>query len=301
MTIGEKIAWQINQWFPRLSIHKDLEKAKSSERANQEWAYAEFDRIVQYFEPYWSLEGKNVLDIGAGLGGKLPYLIEKAGAEAVTSIDINLTSLNIANQYIHSSGYAGAKHSQIRIAGSDAASLPFANGEFDCIVSINTFEHIASLNKAIQDTYRVLKSGGLAYLHLPPYYSPWGPHLENWIHFPWPHLFFSDRTLLQIAKREDQAQNLNQQFVSAAQIDWDACGDIIPDVNKVTLRQFRNMIRAAGFSIKQLVLLPVGYDTFNKSGIRQLFYRLLVGLSHIPGIQEIIVTKMVYVLEKRSK
>ncbi len=135
-------------------------------------------------------------------------------------------------------------------------------------------------------------------MHLPPYYSPWGPHLENWIHFPWPHLLFSDRTLLRVAEREDRAKNLNKKFVSAARIDWDAVGDTIPDVNKVTLRKFRKMVNNAGFKIKQQILLPVGYDSINKPGLNQLIYKPLEWLSNVPGIQEIIVTKMVYVLEK---
>ena len=295
--LGEMLAWKLNQVFPTLAIHRELQTAKQDISANQRWAYSEAARIVPAFEPYWKLAGLNMLDIGTGLGGKLPFYID-SGAGSVTGIDLNPQSLRIASQHIHELGLAD----RVRLLLSDAARLPFPDDHFEAIVSINVFEHIARLEEAVRETYRVLKPGGLVLLHLPPYYSPWGPHLENWIHFPWPHLFFSDKTLLSVAAREDARRGLNEQFVQAAQIDWDASGERIPDVNRVTLWRFRQMVRQTGFSIKQLRLLPVGYDALHspRTSLRRAGMQLLNLGARLPLLQEVLVTKMVYVLSKEA-
>jgi ubiquinone/menaquinone biosynthesis C-methylase UbiE len=299
--LSEQIAWGLNQVFHPLSIHQELEIAKSNVEANQQWAYNEAQRIKQAFEPYWDLKGLCVLDIGTGLGGKLPFYVEM-GAKAVTGIDISFKSVRTSYQHVDSLGLTATDHASVSLAVTDAACLPFLDNTFDAIVSINVFEHIKQLEAAIHEAYRVLKPGGTAFLHLNPYYSPWGPHLENWIHFPWPHLLFSDRTLLHVAARQDTQDRLNAKFVQAAKIDWEAAGDRIPDVNRVTLRRFHALVKQAGFSIQQLELLPVGYDNLknHSSIIRRAAFQLLRLGAHIPLLQEIIVTKMVYVLRKSA-
>jgi len=293
--LGEYLAWQLNRAFPTLAIHRSLEGAKRSVTANQQWAYEETRRVVPAFEPYWDLRGKHILDIGTGLGGKLPFYIE-AGAKAVTGIDINPQSLRAAHNHIGAHGLSSA----IRLARCDAARLPFPDNYFNAIVSINVFEHIEQVDFAMQEAYRVIEPGGIAFLHLPPYFSAWGPHLENWIHFPWPHLLFSEPTLMRVAAREDARQRLSSQFVEAARIDWQASGGRIPDVNRVTLRHFRQMVRQAGFTILQFRLLPIGYDFLKSadSAPKRFAHWVLNQAAHTPFMQEVIVTKMVYVLQK---
>jgi ubiquinone/menaquinone biosynthesis C-methylase UbiE len=293
--LGEYLAWQLNHAFPTLAIHRSLEGAKRNVAANQQWAYEEARRIVPAFEPYWDLRGKHILDIGTGLGGKLPFYVE-AGAKAVTGIDINAQSLCTAHNHIIAHGLSSA----LRLVRCDAAQLPFPNNSFDAIVSINVFEHIERVECAVQEAYRVLEPGGIAFLHLPPYFSAWGAHLENWIHFPWPHLLFSERTLMRVAAREDARQHLSRQFVEAARIDWQASRDRIPDVNHVTLHHFRQMVRRAGFTILQLRVLPIGYDFLKSadSAPKRFTRWVLNSATHTPLLREVIITKMVYILQK---
>jgi ubiquinone/menaquinone biosynthesis C-methylase UbiE len=292
--LGEWIAWQINRRFPTLPIHQGLTAAKLDIQSNQDWAYNEAERIIFAFDPYWDLAGKHILDIGVGLGGKLRFYV-KAGAKKITGVDINLTSLWVAQEYLSKSGI-----DNVHLTTLDAGIMPFPDDSFDAIVSINVFEHIKNLEDSIRETYRVVKPGGLIYFHLPPYFSPWGPHLESWIHFPWPHLLFSDRTLMRVAAREDARLGINNQFVQAAQIDWEANKNHIPDVNRVTIRQFQKMIRSTGFKVLQLKLLPVGYELSrqNRSFLQNSLLRLIHTGAQIPVLQEVLVTKMVYVLQK---
>jgi ubiquinone/menaquinone biosynthesis C-methylase UbiE len=293
--VGELLAWRFNQWFPRLNMHRTLETAKKDVSANQKWAMEETSRIVHAFFPYWDLKGKHVLDIGTGLGGELPYYID-AGARIVTGFDINPLCLEATKRHMETQGLASIVH----LLDCDAASLPYPDNTFDAIISINVFEHIAQVELAVQEGYRVLRPGGLGYLHLPPYFSAWGSHLENWIHFPWPHLFFSEKTLMKVAERQDSLTHLNDQFVESAQIDWKA--ERIPGVNRVTLRYFRKLVLRAGFKILQLRLLPFGYDYLksDNSILKKMAYGMLNTAAQTPLLQEAVVTKMAYVLQKAS-
>ena len=297
--LGEIIAWNINKLFPTLNIHKDLEAAKKNIVDNQSWAYLEAQRVIPEFYPHWNLNGKSVLDIGVGLGGKLPFYAE-CGASRITGIDINPASGKIANDFVSLKRKGDASYDQVHLVVSDASKMPFADCSFDAIVSINTFEHIEFIEESLLETYRVLRQGGYIYLHLPPYFSPWGPHLENWIYFPWPHLLFSEKTLMKIVAMEDAVHHFNHQFVQAAQINLSGSQDRIPDVNRITLRKFQKLIDKTGYTIRQRRLLPVGYQYFRKkqNPFFRLGYMMLSIGAHIPGLQEVIVTKMVYVLQK---
>jgi len=300
--VGEKLAWTLNQLFPPLEMHKELNNAKKDISVNQRWAYKEAQRVCTAFQPFWNLEGMHVLDIGCGLGGKLPLYINEGKADALTAIDIDLMSTQITKQHLASLGMFKSGNGIVSLASADAAALPFGENCFDAIVSINVFEHIVQIESALLECFRVLKPNGLALIHLPPYYSPWGPHLESWIHFPWPHLLFSEKTLMRVASLEDAKRNINKKYLEAARIDWSASNDKIPNLNRVTLQRFQRLYLRAGFSMMQTRLLPVGYEYFNNGSLaKQILYRLLQVAAKIPLFQEVIVTKAVYVLQKPAE
>lgn len=294
--ISERTAQILNRLFPPLKIHQELLEAKTSIEANQQWAYKEAVRIFPYFDTYWNPKGKSVLDIGTGLGGKLPFYIE-SGAQIVFGVDINEKAIGAAQKLVRLRNLSAS----VSLAAADAATLPFRDSTFDIIVSINTFEHIIKIEQALKECYRVLKPTGIALLFLPPYYSPWGPHLELWIHFPWPHLFFSEETLMKVAAREDYKFKIRQRFLEVNQPSWTWSVSKIPDLNRVTIAQFRHMISRSGFVLKQIMLLPVGYEFLRSRRIlRYSLLPLLRIMTSIPLLQEIIVTKIACVLQKTA-
>ena len=294
-TLAEWLAWKINRLFPALTNHKEQMAAMQSTSANQKWAYQEIQRIVFAFEPFFDLKNKLVMDIGSGMGGKLPFFIQ-CGAKKVIGIDVDINKTIVAHEHIITDKHADT----IQILAADAATLPFANDLFDAIISINTFEHVSNVDLCLKESYRVLKPGGQAYIFLPPYYSPWGPHLEYWIRFPWPHLLFSEKTLMWVAAKEDDRININETFIDGARINWQIAGDCVPNVNRVTLRKFRQLVKQVGFETVNLRLLPPGYRRMNssKSTLGKTINHLLTLTTRIPILQEAIVTKMAYVLQK---
>jgi len=59
----------------------------------------------------------------------------------------------------------------IRLAKSDARCLPFEQGTFSSVFSVATLEHINNLDLALQESFRVLKSGGVFYADFGPIWS----------------------------------------------------------------------------------------------------------------------------------
>ena len=295
---GEFLARHLNKAFPKLPMQAELEKAKRDLEANQRWAYREAERVIPFFGSDWNLAGKLTLDVGTGLGGKIPFWVNESQVKRLVSIDIDEEKLvryqnqkaNLQPPLLHPD--------RVYIAACDAAALPFPDNCFDALVSINTFEHIHKLDQALESCFRILKPGGHAYLQFPPYYSPWGPHLGNWIHYPWPHVLFSEKTLLNVLASVEKEKKLNREFLPATQIDWEKPRTNLPNLNRVTLRGFRRLIKKSGFLPRKISYLPFGYERLKTSFFRRLVYYLLKGCTHLPFLQEIVVTKMVFILEK---
>lgn len=84
-------------------------------------------------------------------GGVMPVLRE--GAESVSAIDISPQVVDGAR----------ARFPGLEANVADVRSIPFADGEFDLVVSISTLDHLASVDEigaAIRELTRVLAPGG---------------------------------------------------------------------------------------------------------------------------------------------
>jgi SAM-dependent methyltransferase len=90
-------------------------------------------------------------------GGLFPLL--SAHAEHVVGVDVAVSTLT----------RAGARYGQLRSAGADVRSLPFAGEAFDGIVSNSTLDHFASTDDiatSLAELHRVLRPGGQLLLTL---------------------------------------------------------------------------------------------------------------------------------------
>jgi len=95
--------------------------------------------------------GKYVLDIACGVGYGSSYLAKK-GASRVIGYDKSLEAISNATKY-----YGGGKTEFI---SGDAAMLPFVDNSFNCVVSLETIEHIKEYKKFLSECKRVLKGDG---------------------------------------------------------------------------------------------------------------------------------------------
>ncbi len=89
-----------------------------------------------------------ILDIGCGFG---EFALGFSDIVVDVGIDIAQKDIDIAKQC--------GKYKKVVLG--DARKMPFKNETFSSIFSISTFEHIINPQKVIQETYRVLKGGGI--------------------------------------------------------------------------------------------------------------------------------------------
>lgn len=285
----------INRIFPAPRNLRELDSAKSSLRNYQQWEITEAERNSPEFGSRWDLENKTVLDIGCGLGGKLQYYAG-LGPRNLFAIDIRLHSAREARSLSQEFGNTNA-----HILLTDAAHMAFPSNSFDVIVSVNVFEHIEDLTNTMYECQRILRPGGLMFLHFPPFYSPWGAHLEGWVNFPWPHVFFSDRTLIEVANRVENKQQHNKEYIPTAQVHWDRL-DRLPELNRTTASQFYKLIKQVNLHILEAQMLPFGRHYLQKhGGWGKITLALLKWLAMLPLLREVITTKMVFVLTKDSQ
>jgi ubiquinone/menaquinone biosynthesis C-methylase UbiE len=96
----------------------------------------------------------HVLEIGTGKGGFLAELGKHA--DHITTLDNDVGQHRLAKRHVRQ---AGAR-CPIRYVIHDAERLPWADGSFDSVASVNTFHHLERPMRVFKEMLRVLKPGG---------------------------------------------------------------------------------------------------------------------------------------------
>ena len=99
-------------------------------------------------------EGTSMLDLGCGTGIWLERLAKEYGIQGI-GIDISQASLVTAE--------AETNHECTFTLG-DVYRLPFADGEFDCVISLDTLEHVSNHEQFLLEMQRVVKPQGQLFL-----------------------------------------------------------------------------------------------------------------------------------------
>jgi hypothetical protein len=137
------------------------------------------------------------------------------------------------------------------------------------------------------------------FLHFPPFYSPWGAHLEGWVNFPWPHAFFSDRTLIEVARRAEERQRHNTRYIAPAQVNWSQLTRL-PELNRARVSDVLGLIKRLDLEVLQADLLPFGRHYLSRQGpAGRAILGLLNWTATWPGLREYLTTKMAFVLRKK--
>jgi len=102
------------------------------------------------------LEGKEVLDVGAGTGA-LSFLMLEKGAAKVICGDISQYMLDLCSTKAADKGYS---KDRIDFRLLDAESLPFADNSFDVVITGMTLGLLPNQARAVAEMARVVRHGG---------------------------------------------------------------------------------------------------------------------------------------------
>jgi len=140
--------------------------ARSSEKQHWDdfWAasgdldevYANDDRIIENLKAVLELDGKRILEVGAGTGRDSETLASM-GAR-VWTLDYSEESLGLM---------AANREHPVEIVCGDAFALPFAADSFDVVFHQGLLEHFTNPGDILAENFRVLRKGGYVLADVP--------------------------------------------------------------------------------------------------------------------------------------
>lgn len=143
------------------------------------------------------LETAKALEVG-GSGGILAGLLSNQVSHVI-STDIEDISVQYDGQFPHllkakfQRNGRSLNLGKLEFLWADAQTLPFRDGLFQFVFSLNAFEHIPDPLAALSEAIRVTSSGGLIYIRFDPVWTAdSGSHFLHRIGAPWQHLISSD-------------------------------------------------------------------------------------------------------------
>jgi SAM-dependent methyltransferase len=141
------------------------------------------------------LRDQRTLEIGCGNGYEVWHVAEHFGADAY-GVDVTEYGpwQTLANDRVH---YECADM---------AVENPFEENFFDRVMSFAVWEHVLHPYRLLEETYKVLKPGGLAWIYANLHAGPMASHRYRDFTFPWPHLLFSDDVIKEWDRKHGQPE-----------------------------------------------------------------------------------------------
>ncbi len=242
-SLSERIA---SAMFRYLVEDLGRSEAEARERADNEMAgVIGSGACDELAEMGIAIAGKQVLDLGAGLGG-LSVELARRGAHVI-GLEPGAGWCRIASSRLKEIG-SGA---MIAAVGE---AIPLASRSVDVIVSLQVLEHVQSPGRVIQEAFRVLRPGGYFYFAYENYLSFWEPHYR----VAWLPLLPK-----QLGAAYLRWRGKNPQF-------------LLESVTYTTFHAVRKMLKAAGF---ECMRTKKSVDLLESSAGNSLKWRTLRGIS----------------------
>ncbi len=151
-------------------------------KGHADWFFRHFDHatwvVMSYLLDNSPLLKGRILDVGCGDGITDLGLAFRTGCEELIGIDPFRGYERLPQILADNQLPADTVPSNLRFMPESANALPFPDDSFDVVVSWGSLEHIAGgYAKALAEIRRVLRPGGLFFVHPGLYFSNVGSHL----------------------------------------------------------------------------------------------------------------------------
>jgi SAM-dependent methyltransferase len=201
----------------------------------KEWsvdtALSLLERVYKNF--LTQVENKLVCDFGCGVGYQSIALAHAAKAGAVLGIDTNPKRIKEARKF--SKQFLGGQH---------ASSVEFSQnietahqGKYDVVISQNSMEHFPNPVATLNQMKLLLKPDGQIFITFgPPWYAPYGAHMQFFTSLPWVHLLFPEKVIMKVRKlyRADGAEKYEE---------------VESGLNRMSVAKFERIIKESNMQI----------------------------------------------------
>jgi len=239
------------------------------------------------------LKDKTVLDLGCFTGGRSAAWFERYQMKHLSGIDINDIYIEAATQY------AALKNISADYRKGTGEKIPYADNQFDAVITYDVFEHVRDLRKTMAECQRVLKPEGKLIVVFPSYYQPIEHHLGLVSNMPGLQFMFSGKTLIKayyeiLKERGEKAYWYNRDSPDLEK--WEKGNTI----NGTTYRQFRNICIEQDWKKIFQSRKPIGSvgRKFEKNKLLKGLMKVFTPLTYVPFLQEILLHRIAVILEK---
>jgi len=197
------------------------------EEWNEETALLLLKRVYPEFLSL--IKGKVVCDFGCGAGYQAVALV-KNGARKVVGIESNPDRLEFARQVAVRHGVVDRIELHLQV---DEA----LKGSCDVVISQNSMEHFSDPGMILGLMKSLLGQEGVILVSFgPPWYAPYGSHMQFFTNLPWVNILFSEKTVMNVRRRyrSDGASRYE---------------DVESGLNKMSVAKFERLVRESGLRI----------------------------------------------------
>jgi ubiquinone/menaquinone biosynthesis C-methylase UbiE len=148
-------------------------------------SYGDFvlERRIQLLDAMGSFRGHRLLDVGSGNGAQTLRLLDRF--DEVVALDVVAEHLEELRKHLPPAANCRTVH-------YDGGAMPFEDASFDCVISIETLEHVEDEVRTLAEIHRVLASGGTLVLSVPNKWWIFETHGARLPLLPWNRVpFFS--------------------------------------------------------------------------------------------------------------
>lgn len=177
------------------------------------------------------VSGKCVVDFGCGAGYQSIALVKKFDC-SVIGVDANKKTLEKA--IINAKNY---NISSQRLSFVESISSDMLNS-FDVVISQNAFEHFKNPEQILNEMNGLLNDSGIVILTFgPPWFAPYGSHMQFFCKVPWINIIFSEKTVMNVRStfRNDGATRYE---------------DVESGLNRMTVARFENIVSSNNLKLK---------------------------------------------------
>lgn len=132
------------------------------EKQNINQVYSNSERIVEHLQKTVDLDGKLVMEVGAG-SGRDGFKLADCGA-IILFLDYASSSLKTIDEL------SKKLNKKVLLIRGDAFNMPFKENVLDIVYHQGLLEHFTNPKCIVDENYRVLKNGGLVCADVPQRY-----------------------------------------------------------------------------------------------------------------------------------